>query len=130
MKKIFFILLFGLLSKILLAQDTLNIKTGPHGGKVKQSDNYNIEILDPLGNIYAFLLNYDLKPVSNKNITGHLTFYFPDDVNNDYSLKPYGPDGFFAECPYGFYSFKVTFNFSNKKISALFDNDAEIVRKK
>jgi len=129
MKKIFFIL-FALAGTTLFAQDTLKTNIGPHSGKAKRAGNYYIEVLDSPGNIYAFLLNHDLKPMSNKNITGQMTLYFQDDVSTDYPLKPYGTDGFFAECPNGFYSCKVTFNIANKKVSALFDNETEIVEKK
>ena len=129
MKKYLFILLFTIAGATLFAQDPKTI-LGPHSGKAKQAGNYNIETLDSPGNIYAFLLNYDLKPMSNKNITGQITLYFENDESIDYPLKPHGTDGFFAECPNGFYSCKVTFNIANKKVSALFNNDTEIVEKK
>ncbi len=130
MKKILFILLFASAGAVLIAQDNSKTSLGPHGGKAKKAENYYIEVVDSPGNIYAFLLNHDLKPMGNKNITGQMTLYFQNDVTADYPFRPYGTDGFFAEIPNGFYSCKVTFNIANKKVSALFDNDTEIVEKK
>ena len=128
--KRFLTVLFLAFGVIIYAQDTLKASIGPHGGKAKRAGNYYIELLDSPGNIYAFPLNHDLKPITNKNITGQMTLYFQNDVSVDYPLKPHGADGFFAEVPNGFYSCKVTLYISNKKTTAVFNNETEIVEKK
>lgn len=130
MKKKIFTSLFIAMSVVLFGQDSLKPGMGPHDGKVKKAGKYYIEVLDSPGNIYAFLLTADLKPISNKSVTGQMTLYFENDVSIDYPFRPYGTDGFFAEVPNGFYSCKVTFNVANKKVFAQFDNNTEIVKKK
>ena len=130
MKKYFLIALFLLPGVALFGQDTLKTNMGAHGGKAKRAGNYYIEVLDSPGNVYAFLLNHDLKPIPNKNILGQMTLYFPNDVCIDYPLKPYGFDGFFAEVPNGFYMCKVIFAINGKRVFATFDNETEIVEKK
>ena len=115
---------------LLVSQNPFRSSTGPHGGIVKPAGNYQIEVNNPYGNLYAYLLDIESKPIKNKKITCSVRYYFPDDTTTDMDLKPFGDDGFMTETTIKFYSCKITFNLQGKSVSAKFENESQIVQKK
>ena len=55
-----------LLTVILVAFKLTDNPVGPHGGKVKTAGIYNIEMKNSYPNLYVFLLDSRLRPISNK----------------------------------------------------------------
>jgi len=102
---------------------------GPHGGVVKPAGNYQIEMKNPFGNLYAYLLDVESKPMRNKRISCKVRYYFPDNTTTEIDLKPFGDDGFMAETTTRFYSCRITFNLQGKSVSAKFENENPIVQK-
>jgi len=128
------IFLLGLLLSGIVILYSLNRNQsdlGPHGGKFKQADNFNIEMKESFPNIYVYLLDQKLKPVKNEGIFCEIKFYFPDSTSTDLALKPFRDDGFILEASkIVFNSFKVTFNVFGKSVSAKFEKESILVRKK
>ncbi|MBI4944969.1 MAG: hypothetical protein HY840_01055 [Bacteroidetes bacterium] len=102
---------------------------GPHGGTVKHAGNYNIEMKNPYGNFYAYLLDKKLKPISNKGVSCEVKFFFSDNTNTDAVLKPQGDDAFFAETMFQYQSCRITFNVFGNVVSAQFSNETPMVQK-
>jgi hypothetical protein len=129
--KIIFIVLIIIAAGILLVSLGVFQTTtfGPHGGIVKPAGSYQIEMKNPYGNLYAYLLDVESKPIRNKRITCSVRYYFPDNTTTDVDLKPYGEDGFTTETTIKFYLCKVTFNLQGKSVSAKFENENPIVQK-
>ncbi len=128
-----FILLVLLLSGIvvLYSLDTYQSPSGPHGGDVKQAENFNIEMKASFPSIYVYLLDQKLKPINNKGITCEIKFFFPDDTSTDLELKPFQDDGFIMESSKIVYNFCiVTFNVFGKSVSAKFEKESTVVREK
>lgn len=104
--------------------------TGPHGGKIKKVENFNIEKIQSHENLYTFLLDANYKPISNKGVTGEIRFYYLDETTSDIPLLPYETEGFTVKMPdNSYYSCRITFTISGKSISAKFDNESLIVSK-
>jgi|ERR1035437_6922964 len=115
----------------LLLTNKSQVTIGPHGGKVKKTENFNIEKIQSHENLYVFLLDNNFKPMSNKGITGEIRFYFLDKTTSDIPLKPFEADGFVVGInDTGYHSCRITFLISGKSISAKFDNESLIVLNK
>ena len=115
---------------LLVSLNLFQSPNGPHGGVVKPAGNYQIEMKNPYGNLYAYLLDVESKPIRNRRVTCNVRYYFPDNTTTDVDLKPFGDDGFTAETTIKFYSCKITFNLQGKSVSAKFENENPIVQKK
>ncbi len=103
---------------------------GPHGGVIKKSEGYYIEMKNnPDTSFFAYLLSKKLKTVSNKGISGEVKLFFPDSTALNVELKPIAGDAFTAKVVPGFYSCKITFNVFGKSVSAPFDKENQIVQK-
>ncbi len=114
---------------LLISPATYYSDYGPHGGIVKPTGDYQIEMKHTFGNLYAYLLTKKSTPINNKRISCSVRYYFPDNTTTEVDLKPYEEDGFMAETTIRFYSCKVTFNLPGKSVSAKFENEKPIVRK-
>ncbi len=103
---------------------------GPHGGSLKKSGNYFIEMKNPDKLFYAYLLDKKLNTINNKNISGEVKFFMPDSTSFNVPLKAATDDGFTCESLPGSYASMVTFIIFGKSISARFENPALLVEKK
>ena len=132
MRTIYFLLALLLLSSIgMSAYYTYQPNIGPHGGTVKEVENFNIEVKISTSSIYAFLLDKKLKPINNKGIFCEIKFFPPDNIPIDVTLKPYQQDGFVLESTSVIYDFfRVAFNVNGKSVSEKFYNENAIVEKK
>ena len=115
----------------LLWMNSSQYSLGPHGGKVKQAENFNIEKIQSHENLYIFLLDHNYKPISNKGIVGEARFYFSDETTSDIPLKPFEADGFTVSMlDNNYHTCRITFTISGKSISTKFDNENLIVSTK
>jgi len=115
---------------ILYSLSTAQSGAGPHGGELKETENYYIEMKATFPNLYFYLLTQKLEPVNNKGISCEATFFFPDQTSVVLSLKPFEDDGFIIESSKIVYnSCRVTFNVFGKSVSALFEKESMIVTK-
>ena len=129
--KIILIALLVIAALLLISLKIYQTSEGPHGGTVKRAEGYNIEMKNSHEGIFTFLLDKNLKPINNKGISFRLKLFYPDDINTDSELKPFGEDGFFSESiPKYYSSCEITFHVSGKNISAEFENETLFVKKK
>lgn len=128
------LVLFGLLVSgiaILYSLNIYQLPIGPHGGELKQAEDFNIELKASFPNLYVYLLDQKFKPINNKDISCEIRFFFPGDVSNDIVLKPFQEDGFVIETSKIMYkACRVTFNISGKSVSALFEKESSLVQRK
>lgn len=129
--KIIILTLLIIAAFILISLRLFQSSDGPHDGKVKKANEYYIEMKNPDSNLYAFLLDKNLKPLSNKEITCKATLFYPDNTSSEAEMTRFGADGFFTESIVRYYfSCTITFNISGKTVSARFDNETLFVSKK
>jgi hypothetical protein len=126
-KIFFFIILFVAISQI--SSNSFQEK-GPHGGTIKKAGNYFIEMTNPDKFFYAYLLDKDSHTLSNKGISGDVKFFLPDSSIFEVQLKPSGDNAFSGEGFPGFYSCKISFNVFGNSVSAKFENQTLIARRK
>ncbi len=130
-KIIVFAVLLLVITTAFISIDKFQVTTGPHGGRLQQAENFNIETNTSNSEFYAYLLNKQYKPVSNKGVTCKIRFLFPDSTNIDVTLMPYKEDGFRIESSVaGYHSYWVIFHAFGKNISAKFENQIAIVQEK
>lgn len=126
-------ILFGLLLLAIIFYSVNKHQSiaGPHGGAIQQADNYNIELNAVSSNLYAYLLDQKLKPISNKGISCEVKFLLTDNTTMDAALKPFLEDGFIMESSTIVYqSCKITFNVHGNSISAKFEHENFSVHQK
>lgn len=129
--KYIFISLLIILVAIFITKSLSQSTSAPHGGKVKQAGNYNIEMKHADAELYAFLLDNKLNPINNKDVTCDARLYFPDSSTVDVIMIPFGKDGFKAEPASEYFnSCKITFHLSGNNVSAEFENETLLVNKK
>ena len=130
-KIIVFAVLLLAISTAFISMDKFQVATGPHGGRLQQAEKFNIETNTYNSEFYAYLLDKQYKPISNKGVTCKIRFLFPDTTNLDFTLKPYQEDGFRIESSItGYHSYRVIFNAFGENISAKFENQITLVQKK
>lgn len=123
---VFSVLVLGVIA--LLPTGLFQLAFGPHGGKVKKAENFNIEKIQSPENLYVFLLDSNSKPMANTGITGEVRFYFLDETTSDIPLIPFEKDGFVVKMNEDHYhACRISFIISGKSISAKFDNENLIV---
>lgn len=126
-----FAVLLLVMTTAFVSMDKFQVITGPHGGRLQEADKFNIEVNTTYSEFYAYLLNKQYKPISNKGVTCKIRFLFPDSTNLDVNLKPYQEDGFRIESSVsGYHSYRVIFNAFGKNISAKFENQIAEMQKK
>lgn len=104
--------------------------TGPHGGTLKKSGNYFIEMKNPDKFFSVYLLDKKLNTINNKNVSGEVKFFMPDSTSFNVPLKAAVDDGFTCESLPGSSGCKVTFVILGRSISSRFENPALLVEKK
>lgn len=105
-------------------------KKGPHGGTYKSVQGYKIEVKTIYPFIYSYLLDKDLKPISNKRMFCEATLLLPDDPGVQVQLQPFRRDGFIMKANSIVYrSIKITYHISGKSISEIFENESFLVQK-
>jgi hypothetical protein len=130
-KTIIIIAFLILLALFLISINFIQSPYGPHGGKVKEAGEYNIEMKNVYPNMYTVLLDKDYKPINNKGILCEIHFILPDNTKLNSQLKPFEEDGFTMELGgLNFSTCRVFFNVNGKSISAGFENENLIVQKK
>ena len=126
-----FAVLLLVITTAFVSMDKNQVITGPHGGRLQEAENFNIEVNTTYSEFYAYLLNKQYKPISNKGVTCKIRFLFPDSTNIDVTLNPYKEDGFRIESSVsGYRSYRVIFNAFGENISAKFENQIAIVQEK
>lgn len=116
---------------ILFSQDSLSQAVGPNGGIVKKAENYYIEIKNvPEMSFYAYLLDKELKIISNKGVLCNAEFFFPDNTSLKVPLKPAPGEAFTADVASGYDACEITFYVLDKHVFARFKNISSIVQKK
>ena len=126
-----FIGIILLTALILVAFNLTDNPVGPHGGTVKTAGIYNIEMKNSYPNLYAFLLDSRLRPISNKGITCEGKFNFADSSSSIIPFKPFWEDGFSMKLgSLRFNTCRINFNISGKIVSAQFENENLIANKK
>jgi len=117
----------GVLASLVSPQ----IKSGPHGGTVKQAESYRIEMKNIYPDFYAYLLNKSLESISNKNATCEARFFLNDNTTIDIPLQRFGEDAFKAKLTSMDYnSCRITFHLGKNSISAKFENESAIAEHK
>jgi hypothetical protein len=130
-KIIVFAVVLSIITTAFISTNLFQTTSGPHGGRLQQVENFNIEIKTSSPEFYAYLLNKQFNPIGNKGVSCEIRFYFPDSTDLDVTLKPYQNDGFRMESSLsGYQSYRVLFNAFGKTISAKFENENAIVLKK
>ena|ERR1700758_2649421 len=100
---------------------------GPHGGMVKKTGEYYIEMKNADRKIVTYLLDKKMNTISNKDVKGEARLFFSDSTTFDIPLKPSGEDEFTCSIPMDFYACKITFTAYNNLIFAKFDNPVKMV---
>lgn len=89
--------------------------TGPHGGRLKTTGNYKIEILGCDNYIEVYLYDEDTNAISNNDINGNIEFYYSQQATLVGMLVRYGMDGFTAKIPINTFLYsRPTLNISGK----------------
>lgn len=101
------------------------------GGRLQQVDDFYIEMKISSPEFYAYLLNKQCKPISNKGGSCEIRLFFPDSTDLEVTLKPFKEDGFRMESSVsGYQSYRVMFKAFGKTISAKFENENAIAHEK
>ena len=105
---------------MLQGQDTLR---GPHGGAIKSSGNYRVELLECNEYFEAYLFTKDMDGMSNYGITGDIKYFYSNGTSKSSPLTFYGNDGFTAKVPDGGFIYcRVTMDILGTPISIKFEN--------
>jgi hypothetical protein len=116
----------------LAAQNKININPpAPHGGEIKISNNYFIELLFSTEDTYVYVFDKHIKPIENTGIDGKIIFKQYDSTMTTIGLEPYRQDGFIAKTSVPAYSnCTVYFNIRGKRISTQFDHVESVAESK
>lgn len=130
--KIFITVLFAAIALIHMTSYTpIQVPDGPHGGTIKKSGNFFIEMKNPYERMYAYLFDRGMKPVSNKSVICNVRFYYNDSTSTDMKLEPFEEEGFVSASTVPDYATcKIMFNVGENIIEAKFDNSAFLVKTK
>lgn len=115
------VLFYGFLPVITFASWFVQHDKAPHGGILKQSDGYYVELKKADKYMYVYLLNSRLKPVTDKDISGEVKFFLPDNTILPVTLKTISEDGYLVEMPAEFKGCQVNFIVNKAPVSALFE---------
>lgn len=103
---------------------------GPHGGILKKTQGYFIEINTPGKFIYAYLLDKKLKTINDKELVCEVKFSLPDSTSFNLKLKPTTDGGFMGDNLNGFNNCLITFTAFGNSISARYENASILVVEK
>ncbi len=123
-------ILFGIIffGSILLFISLVGGQTnlGPHGGRVQEVDEFNIETKITNEFVYAYILDRKSRPMSNRGVKCEIRFVFIDKPYKDFVLLPYDEDGFKLRAnTTGYHLLYIHFQLFGKTISTTFDNENE-----
>jgi len=109
------------------ASHDVHLKESPHGGDLNEIGKYKIELVTNLylkeNNFMLYLFKRNLKPLSNKGITGTIIINYKDDTSSFVSLKPKGTEFFVAQLQNTeFFSCIVSITIKGKTFSTIFYN--------
>lgn len=129
--KLMLILFFLIILSIIISLAFIQYDLGPHGGTIKNAGVYNIELKNSYPVFYVFLLDRNHMPIKNYGITCDAKFIYQDTTSYDAILRPYSDDGFYSEYTSSSFNLcKINFNVRGRIVSAVFENDITIVKKK
>jgi len=116
----------------LFAQNGTEINfTAPHGGQIRQSDQYYIEFLFSTVNSYVYLYDQKAHPVSNVDVSGKLIFKQYDSTITAVILKQLVDYGFTADTNIPMYSIcTVALMVKGKNLSVDFDYQESVAEQK
>ncbi len=124
-----FSLLIFMSGWVLTSLVSPQVKTGPHGGSIRQAENYLIEMKSVYPDFYVYLLKKDFESIGNKNITCDARFYMDDKTTMDVGLQRFGEEAFKAQlAAMNYNSCRITFHMGRNSISAEFDNENAIAK--
>jgi hypothetical protein len=103
---------------------------GPHGGALKKSGDYYIEMKNPEGYFFAYLLDKKLKTISDKNLSADVRFFMPDSTVVDVKLARGSDKSYTAKSIPGFIACKIIFKAGKSEISATFENGDKVAELK
>lgn len=115
------------LSTVFVSWYTSN-DNGPHGGALKKSGDHYIEMKNPEGYFFAYLLDKKLKTVSDKQMTAEVRFFMPDSTVVDVKLAPGVDKSYTTKSIPGFVTCKITFKAGSTEISAIFENNEQVAQ--
>jgi hypothetical protein len=72
---------------------------GPHGGRLKTTGNYQIELLGCDNYMEVYLFDPDTNAINNNDINGNIEFFYNQQATLVGMLVRYGMDGFTAKIP-------------------------------
>jgi hypothetical protein len=129
--KLILTLFFLCIASLIISLAFIQYDLGPHGGTVKNAGVYNIELKNSYPVFYVFLLDRNHMPIKNYGITCDAKFIYQDTTSYNKALMPYSDDGFYSEYTSSGFNFcKINFNIRGRIVSAIFENDISIVKKK
>ncbi len=124
------IIAFIILVTSIKAQDTTSYVTGPHGGLLKNVENYKVEVINTYGCITAYLFDSTVMLIPNKFISGSIMFFYNNDMHLNKYLIPNGTDGFTVDVASAdYYYYVIHFKVNEKTISTRFENFAGLADK-
>ncbi len=120
--------IIGLLSFLLFFAQGIYAQQkdiGPHGGRLKTTGNYRVELFGCENYLEVYVLDIDNDAINNANIKGSVEFFYPNQTTLSYPLVQYGMDGFTAKIPVTtFYQCRVSLNINSEFIiTEKFDNE-------
>jgi hypothetical protein len=117
-----FILFF--LNSVLNAQQD---SYGPHEGRLKKSNNYQIELVGCNNYLEFYLFDADTRAIDNSAIIGNVIFIYDGKSSLNKPLVHYGIDGYTAEIPSNTFLYcKPSFNVNGVIVTAKFENECQI----
>lgn len=126
-----FALLIVVIGVLYSMKNNSKLPEGPHGGRIKEADNYYIEVKSVYSHFYVYLLNKEYKTVIEKNTTCEIRFFLYDGSTLDIPLKPYAEGGFTMDYySMDYNSYRIMFNVAGKSVSAKFENENALVQNK
>lgn len=130
-KIIFFALLIVVTAAFISIKTAYASTDGPHGGQLKEVDNYNIEVNAVYSHFYVYLLDKQNKTISSRDLTAEIRFFLYDGTNLDIPLKPQAKEGFELQYfKFDYNSYRITFQVDGKSVSAKFENESILVKNK
>ena len=96
MKRIGFTVMLAVLFLYVEAQQS---GFGPHGGRLKRTGNYQIELFGCDNYLEVYLFDRDTNAINNNDIKGTVVFYYSGEASLSSTLIRYGMDGFTAKIP-------------------------------
>ena len=124
---IFRTLMFLLIAS-LLSFDSFTTSKPPHNGTVMKAGDYIIEIKNDYPIFYVYLLDHNLKPISNTGLSCQSRFYFPNQSSMNLRLNAFNEDGFSTPLTTVKYNLcRIRIGVYGKIVSAMFENEGAAI---